>query len=273
VALLEASGISVRFGGVRALEAVSMAVHRGEIVGLIGPNGAGKTTFFNCVSGLVAPNEGTVTFDGEDITPLPAHARAWLGIARTFQLVQTFLTMTVEDNLAVAAHTHTRSGLLADVFRLAGAAAADREALERARVVAGFIGIGPLLGARCADLPFGVQRQVELARALCLRPRLLLLDEAASGMDSTETAAFADVVRRARAAFGCAILWIEHDVPLISDVCDYVYVLDFGEPIAEGTPAEVVADPRVREAYTGSAGVEERPRGRPRRGRKKEAVS
>jgi branched-chain amino acid transport system ATP-binding protein len=253
VALLEAAGISVRFGGVQALERVSLRVNRGEIVGLIGPNGAGKTTFFNCISGLVRPDEGRITFDGTEVTHLPPHARAWLGVARTFQLLQTFRAMTVEDNLAVAAHGHTRSGLVADVLRLGPSRAAEEEARERARVVAGFLGIEDTLDVLCAELPFGVQRKVELARALCLRPRMLLLDEAASGLDVKETAAFAEVVLRARVAFGCAILWIEHDVPLISQVSDYVYVLDFGELVAEGTADEVIADPRVRAAYTGSA--------------------
>ena len=253
MALLEARDLSVRFGGVQALGGVSIAVNRGEIVGLIGPNGAGKTTLFNCVSGLVAPDAGRVLLDGRDVTMLPPHARAWLGLGRTFQLVQTFPTMTVEQNLLAAAHAHTRAGVVADALRLPRARRADLEARERSRAVAAFLNIESILGARCGDLPFGMQRQVELARALCLRPTLLLLDEAASGMDPAETSEFADVVLRARSAFGAAVLWIEHDVPLVSTVCDYVYVLDFGELIAEGTPSEVVADARVREAYTGQA--------------------
>jgi branched-chain amino acid transport system ATP-binding protein len=253
VTLLEAREISVRFGGVQALSRVSIAVNRGEIVGLIGPNGAGKTTLFNTVSGLVTPDDGRIGFDGADVTGLPPHARAWLGLARTFQLVQTFTSMTVEQNLMAAAHAHTSAGVVADALRLPRARRAECSARERARAVAAFLSIEHLLGSRCGDLPFGVQRQVELARALCLRPRLLLLDEAASGMDSAETASFAEVVLRARSAFGSAVLWIEHDVPLVSTVCDYVYVLDFGELIAEGTPAEVVADERVRAAYTGES--------------------
>jgi len=252
LALLEVAGVGKRFGGLQALRDVSMTVNRGEIVGLIGPNGAGKTTLFNCISGLLPPTEGCVVFDGVDITAWPVHTRARAGIARTFQLVQTLSAMTVRDNLAVAAHTRTAGNVVADVLRLPSGLRAGREANERARVAAAFIGIEHLLDTIAGDLPFGMQRQVELARALCLRPHLLLLDEAASGMDSKETAEFAEIVMRARDAFRMSILWIEHDVPLIRDVCDYTYVLDFGEMLAEGTADEVTQDPRVREAYTGS---------------------
>lgn len=276
MALLEVSGVSKSFGGVRALQGASVSVNRGEIVGLIGPNGAGKTTLFNCISGLLSPDEGSIVFDDTDITAWPVHARARVGIARTFQLVQTLAAMTVEDNLAVAAYTRTGSGVVSDVLRMPSARRAEREARERARVVAVFLGIEHLLPVVCGDLPFGLQRQVELARALCLRPQLLLLDEAASGMDSGETSAFADVVLRARESFRTSVLWIEHDVPLICDVCDYIYVLDFGEMLAEGVAADVTADPRVREAYTG-APIEEpapaTPPVRPRRRAQREHVS
>ena len=252
MALLEVSGVGKRFGGLQALRDVSMAVNRGEIVGLIGPNGAGKTTLFNCISGLLSPTEGRVVFGGTDITAWPVHERARAGIARTFQLVQILSAMTVRDNLAVAAHTRTGGNVVGDVLRLGSSRRAIREARERARVMASFIGIEHLLDTTAGDLPFGMQRQVELARALCLRPELLLLDEAASGMDSKETGEFAEIVMRTRDAFRMSILWIEHDVPLIRDVCDYTYVLDFGEMLAEGTANEVMLDPRVREAYTGT---------------------
>ena len=236
---LQAEHVSVRFGGVVAVDQVNLSVEPAAITGLIGPNGAGKTTIFNVFGGLQHPTEGKVLLEGRDITRLKAHARARRGMARTFQRLEVFGTLSVRDNIQVAAEI--RKAWARDRSR--PAAVAD-ELLER-------IGLGDVAESRVDAVPTGTARLVELARALATRPSLLLLDEPGSGLDQQETAVLGDVLLDL-ASGGMAVLLVEHDVELVMRVCDRVNVLDFGKLIAEGTPAEVQADPAVQAAYLGA---------------------
>ena len=251
-AALELQGISVRFGKVDAVRDVSFAVHAGEIVGLIGPNGAGKTVTFNVASGLQKPRAGRVLVDGIDVTAMPANARARLGLARTFQLAQLFAGMTVVENLAVAAHRFTDGGILTDALVYPRRRAALREAHERAEAVLRFLGLEELAELDVSAIPIGITRLVELARALCLRPRVLLLDEPASGLDSRETRDLAELIAGIRSALGCSVLIVEHDMDVIMPLCDEVVVMSGGELIAGGTPKQIRANPEVLSAYLGS---------------------
>ncbi len=244
--------MSVRFGSFDAVRNVSFAVHAGEIVGLIGPNGAGKTVTFNVASGLQRPRRGRVLVDGVDVTGMPTHARARLGLARTFQLPQLFAGMTVVENLAVAAHRFTSGGILTDALVYPMRRAALREARERADAVLRFLGLEELADLDVGSIPIGVTRLVELARALCLRPRVLLLDEPASGLDSHETRDLAELIAGIRAALGCSVLIVEHDMDVIMPLCDEVLVMSGGELIASGTPTEIRANPDVLNAYLGA---------------------
>ncbi|MFN2465452.1 MAG: ABC transporter ATP-binding protein [Candidatus Dormibacteria bacterium] len=253
---LELRDISVRFGGFNAVTDVSMTVHAGEIVGLIGPNGAGKTVTFNVASGLQKPRSGQVLIDGMDVTGMPTHERARLGLARTFQLAQLFAGMSVVENLAVAAHRFTSGGILTDALVYPRRRAALREARERAEAVLRFLGLEELADLDVRGIPIGVTRLVELARALCLRPRVLLLDEPASGLDSRETRDLAGLIAGIRAALGCSVLIVEHDMDVIMPLCDEVIVMSGGRRIANGTPAEIRKDPAVLEAYLGSVATD-----------------
>jgi branched-chain amino acid transport system ATP-binding protein len=246
---LQAERVSVRFGGVLAVDRVSLSVEPAAITGLIGPNGAGKTTIFNVFGGLQQPTEGTVRLDGRDITKMKAHARARSGMARTFQRLEIFGSLSVRDNIQVAAEI--RKSWSRDRSR--PAAVAD-ELIER-------IGLAEVADARVDAVPTGTARLVELARALATRPSLLLLDEPGSGLDQQETAVLGDVLLGLASdgitgpggrSGGIAVLLVEHDVELVMRVCDRVNVLDFGRLIAEGTPAEVQGDPAVQAAYLGA---------------------
>jgi len=251
MSLLDVDGISIHFGGVQALGGVSLEVHRGEIVGLIGPNGAGKTTFFNCVTGVLKPDSGSIRFDGHDLLPLPTHARAHLGISRTFQNLQLFGGMTVLENLMVAMDAFSHRGMLADAFRLPTARFEERRAQEHAWAILHFLGLKDRAGALAADLAVGHQRRLELGRALMSRPRLLLLDEPAAGLDNKETADLAGLLLRIRERFAVTMLLVDHDMALVMRVCDNIYVLDFGELLTSGTPSSVRQDPEVIRAYLG----------------------
>ena len=236
---LQAETVSVRFGGVVAVDRVSLSVERGAITGLIGPNGAGKTTIFNVFGGLQPPTEGRVLLDGKDITRVKAHTRARKGMARTFQRLEVFGTLSVRDNIRVAAEI--RKAWARDRSRPAAVA---EELLDR-------IGLRDVAESRVDAVPTGTARLVELARALATRPSLLLLDEPGSGLDQQETTVLGDLLLDL-AAEGMAVLLVEHDVELVMRVCDRVNVLDFGRLIAESTPAEVQADPAVQAAYLGA---------------------
>jgi branched-chain amino acid transport system ATP-binding protein len=252
VSLLELRDVVVRFGGVTAVDGLSLTVHPGEIVGLIGPNGAGKTVTFNVVTGLQRPDEGTVRLDGTDVTAAPPHVRTALGLGRTFQIVQLFSGMSVRENLMVAGHRFTRSGAVADALRLPARRRALAEARERADALLDFLGLTDLADTPVDALPIGSARLVELARALTLRPRVLLLDEPASGLDPAETVEFARLLARVRATVGCGMLLVEHDMSVVMPLCDHVHAMNFGRPLADGTPEEVRRHPDVVASYLGT---------------------
>lgn len=251
-AALELCDIGVRFGSFDAVDGISLSVHAGEVVGLIGPNGAGKTVTFNVVTGLQPATRGQVLLDGRDVTSAPAHVRAAMGLARTFQVVQLFAGMTVLENLMVAAHRFTSAGVVTDALRLPGRRRALEQARERSRAVLAFLELSHLADVEASALPVGQARLVELARALCLKPKVLLLDEPASGLDPAETADFVALLAEVRSVLGCAMLLVEHDMGVVMPLCDHLVVMNFGAVLASGTPAEVRNDPEVRTAYLGA---------------------
>jgi branched-chain amino acid transport system ATP-binding protein len=253
MAVLELRDIVVRFGSLAAVDGVSLSVHQGEIVGLIGPNGAGKSVTFNVASGLQKPTSGRVRLGGRDVTSAPAHVRTAMGLGRTFQTVQLFAGMSVAENLMVAAHRHTRSGPLSDALRLPARGRALRNATERARAVLSFLAIEHLADVDATSLSVGQARLVELGRALCLQPRVLLLDEPASGLDPAETAEFTGLLARVRSVLGCGMLLVEHDMGVVFPLCDHVVVMNFGTVLASGPAAQVRDDPAVVAAYLGAA--------------------
>lgn len=238
---LEVEGVSVRFGGLAALSDVSLRAGDGAITGLIGPNGAGKTTLFNVVTGMQRPNAGTVRLDNRDLRGLSSYRRARLGLGRTFQRLELFGTLTVAENVGVAASIAQRGVVRA---RAKTIHEIREEVLER-------LGLTAVANDRADTLPTGTGRLVELARALATRPKVLLLDEPAAGQDTEETHRFSDVLR-SLAHDGLAILLVEHDMDLVMNVCDTVAVLDYGRVICTGTPAEIRADPEVQAAYLGT---------------------
>jgi branched-chain amino acid transport system ATP-binding protein len=247
--LLSVEEVTVEFGGNRALSDVVLDARVGEITGLIGPNGAGKTTLFNVITGLQSPTAGRVRFDGRDVSRLDTHRRARLGIARTFQRLELFTDLTVRDNLRVAGEIRNSWSGVARRFG-SGPRRIDVER-ETERILE-LIGLTDLGDADVSTVPTGTARVVELGRALMIQPRVLLLDEPASGQSDDETKAFEILLRRLVRDDDLTILLVEHDMALVMDVCDRIHVLDFGEIIAAGTPDEIRADPRVRDAYLGS---------------------
>ena len=248
---LTVSGLTVRFAGLLALDDVSFTVRPGSIHALIGPNGAGKSTCFNVISGVYRPTSGSVRLGEDELTACAPHRIAALGVARTFQNI--VLTQgTVADNVMLGRHTITRSGFLATALRLPAAGAEQRRHRTRAREIVEFVGLGSLFDAPVAALPYGARKRVELARALCLEPRLLLLDEPVAGMNTAERAEMAHTIEHVRDELGISILVVEHDMGLVMRLADDVTVLDFGRRIASGTPDSVRRDPEVVRAYLGT---------------------
>ena len=250
--VLSVRQLGVRFGGVVAVNEVSFDVHPGEVLTLIGPNGAGKTTVFNLISRIYEPTSGQIEYLGRDITQVPAHAIASLGIARTFQNIELFEHATVLDNLLIGRHRHRRTGLWQDLLFLPSVRQAELESRRKAEEVIEFLDLQAHRDSRIASLPYGVRKVVELARALATEPQLLLLDEPSSGLNVEETEDMGFWIQDIRDQLGMTVLMVEHDMGLVSRVSDRVVALNQGEVLATGTPQEVQSHPGVIEAYLGS---------------------
>lgn len=250
-ALLETQGLTLHFGGISALDDVNVEVRPGEIVGLLGPNGAGKTTFFNVVSGFLKPERGQISLDDQPIQDLLPYERVAMGLGRTFQHVKLFRNLTVYENLLVAQHRHLRSGSFSAMLRLPAWREDEKAAARRVETMLDTINLRPWSARRPFELSYGTTRFLELAAVLSLRPKILLLDEPASGIQQKEVEALGPMLKRIRDEQGCAILLIEHDMGLLFGVSERVYALDFGKVIAEGHPDEIAHNPLVLESYLG----------------------
>ena len=249
--ILRLSQVGKRFGGVLAVDGFSMVHEEGGIAGIIGPNGAGKTTVFNLITGVYPLDVGTITFLGQDITGRPAHRRTELGIARTFQNIRLFRNLSVLDNLKVAADMRVRYSLWEEMLRLPRVRQEEQRLDEKARGILDYLDLGRFADQRPHNLPYGIQRRLELGRALMTKPRLLLLDEPAAGLNPREVRALMETIRRVQEDHRLTIIVVEHHMELIMGVCSLIHVLDFGKKIAEGRPDEIKRNPQVLQAYLG----------------------
>jgi len=253
MSMLELQGVSRSFGGLMAVNDVSFSVNAGEIFGLIGPNGAGKTTLFNLVTGLTPLSSGRISFDGKDTAGIRPNRIATMGMARTFQNIRLFSTMSVLDNVRVPMQAFARTGLVSDLLKLPRSRAQEREMLERSMALLALVGLDDKARDLASSLPYGARRKLEIARALALKPKLLLLDEPAAGMNLAEKEELSSFIRDIKPRFDLTILIIEHHVPMVMGLCDRLAVLNFGRLICQGRPEEVRNDQCVIEAYLGAS--------------------
>ena len=248
--MLRIEGMTKIFGGVTALDGVTLSVANSEIIGIIGPNGAGKTTLFNIVTGIYQPTSGEVFFSGENITGLPPERLARRGIVRTFQGIELFGRMTVLENVMVGLHTRSRSGFIASAFKLPGHVREERRIREQASHWLEFTGLTDVAHMQSSHIPFGRGRLLEIARAMALEPHIILMDEPAAGLNTRETADLADLVRKVNTS-GVTVVLVEHDMELVMEICDRIVVLHLGQKLAEGTPREIQENRKVITAYLG----------------------
>jgi branched-chain amino acid transport system ATP-binding protein len=249
--LLELQDVTVQFGGLKAVSNVSFAVRERELVGLIGPNGAGKTTIFNAVTGVYRPTEGRVLFGSRPVEGKRPYAITAQGIARTFQNIRLFASMTVADNVRCACNMHLRHGISHALWRGPKVAEEEADIARTVHELLDIFGLAEMADASCKSLPYGDQRRLEIVRALATRPKLLLLDEPAAGMNPTEKVELMKLIRFVQEKFGLAVLLVEHDMKVVMGICERIVVLDYGQKLAEGTPEEIRANPKVIAAYLG----------------------
>jgi branched-chain amino acid transport system ATP-binding protein len=255
MALLEIANVTKTFGGLKAISDVTFSLEKGRIVSIIGPNGAGKTTFFNTLTGIYKPDTGTIRFNGKSLVGLRPDQIAACGIARTFQNIRLFPDMTVIENILVGMHVHLKQSPLQTLFHLPGFKNEEREAEKKAAKLMAYVGLGRVENELAKNLPYGAQRRLEIARALAAEPQLLLLDEPAAGMNPQETEDITKLFRNIRSELGITILLIEHDMRVVMNISEDICVMDYGEKIAQGPPAEIRNNKQVIEAYLGRGAV------------------
>ncbi|QFI56308.1 high-affinity branched-chain amino acid ABC transporter ATP-binding protein LivG [Aeromonas simiae] len=251
--LLDVSNLSMRFGGLLAVNGVNLSVREREVVSVIGPNGAGKTTIFNCLTGFYRPSGGVIRYRNEEIQGLPGHLIARKGVVRTFQHVRLFKEMTAVENLLVAQHRHLNTNFVAGLFKTPGFRRAEREALEQAGFWLEKVGLKELANRSAGNLAYGQQRRLEIARCMATRPQLLMLDEPAAGLNPKETDELNELIVSLRDEFGVSVLLIEHDMKLVMEISNHIFVVNQGTPLADGTPQQVRDNPAVIKAYLGES--------------------
>lgn len=251
MAMLEVTSLGISFGGLRAVDELSMKIEKGGLVGLIGPNGAGKTTAFNMLTGVYRPTDGGIRLDGQNLIGKKPHEICKLGVARTFQNIRLFSQLSVLDNVKTGLHNQITYSFAKSMFHLGSYRKKEKQMDEKALELLRVFDLDGVADYKAANLPYGKQRKLEIARALATNPKLLLLDEPAAGMNPNETEELMETIEIVRKRFGVTVLLIEHDMKLVSGICEYLYVLNFGRLLAEGTPKEVLSNPEVVKAYLG----------------------